>query len=157
MVYEGDGKLITVLLILVIMLMLFVIPCEPIPLSFKPCRYSISQGPSQINGKDDILFQFQGNINLWGVEFLFTWNGKWSGPRAGAELIWTVPVSMASLIKIALLMSFVKTQPCVAIQWTYLLSCENWSGKFCSWRIQHDFKVHYKFMSNAELCKQKYK
>ena len=58
MVYEGDGKLMTVLLILVIMLMLLVIPCEPIPLSFKPCRYSIWQGPFQNNGlrktsKDD--------------------------------------------------------------------------------------------------------
>ena len=24
------------------------------------------------------------------------WKGKWSGPRAGAALTWTVPVSMAS-------------------------------------------------------------
>ena len=34
------------------------------------------------------------------------------GPRAGAELICTVPVSMASLISMALLMSLVNTQPC---------------------------------------------
>ena len=40
-----------------------------------------------------------------------TWKGKWSGPRAGAELIWTVPVSIASLIRIALLISLVKTHP----------------------------------------------
>lgn len=41
MVYEGVGKLITVVLTLVIMLMLLVIPWDPIPLSFIPCQQSI--------------------------------------------------------------------------------------------------------------------
>ena len=40
------------------------------------------------------------------------WKGKWSGPRAGAALTWTVPVSMASLIMMAWFTSWVKTQPC---------------------------------------------
>mmetsp|Transcript_23266 Transcript_23266/g.65328 ORF Transcript_23266/g.65328 Transcript_23266/m.65328 type:complete len:256 (+) Transcript_23266:88-855(+) len=48
------------------------------------------------------------------------WKGKWSGPRAGALLICTVPVSIASLSRIALSMSLVKTQPCKA----YLLALQ---------------------------------
>lgn len=43
------------------------------------------------------------------------WKGKWSGPRAGAELICTVPVSMASEMATAALMSRVNTQPCSAV------------------------------------------
>lgn len=118
------------LLILVIMLMLFVIPCDPMPLSLIPWKKKKQINNSISNHKLKniwiillyimlvaavvlyMLIHFNHIIQVWSSEKSFTWKGKWSGPRAGAELIWTVPVSIASLIIIALLMSFVKTHPC---------------------------------------------
>mmetsp|Transcript_9233 Transcript_9233/g.30481 ORF Transcript_9233/g.30481 Transcript_9233/m.30481 type:complete len:225 (+) Transcript_9233:1099-1773(+) len=44
-------------------------------------------------------------------ESLTPWNGKWSGPRAGAPFTCTVPVSIASEMRSAALMSCVKTHP----------------------------------------------
>lgn len=40
------------------------------------------------------------------------WNGKWSGPLEGAALTCTVPVSMASLMRMAVLMLVVNRHPC---------------------------------------------
>ena len=51
-------------------------------------------------------------------------NGKWSGPRAGALLTCTVPVSMASLIAMAASMSRVNTHPC---RGSRALSAHSWN------------------------------
>lgn len=40
------------------------------------------------------------------------WKGKWSGPLEGAAFTCTVPVSIASLIRMAVLMFVVNRQPC---------------------------------------------
>lgn len=74
----------------------------------------------------------------------FTWKGKWSGPRAGAELIWTVPVSIASLISIALLMSLVKTHPCVIHrikQRNENFSALEWINGVFDWEHTQDYAV----------------
>lgn len=63
-----------------------------------------------LQSRENITLETPG-ANSTLIVIVSTWKGKWSGPRAGAEFIWTVPVSIASLIRIALLMSFVKTQP----------------------------------------------
>lgn len=57
-----------------------------------------------------------------------TWNGKWSGPRAGAALICTVPVSSASEMRMAWLMSRVNTQPCGTQNHVMILTC-SYAGK----------------------------
>lgn len=127
------------LLTLHIILMLLVMPWEPTPLSRKPCSWGLllgllgalfflhynffyrmdtqkkdtdvkrvlplttSQDPySWVWIKERIIVR----------EWAHTWKGKWSGPRPGAELIWIVPDSMASLTSIALSKSLVNTQPC---------------------------------------------
>ena len=61
----------------------------------------------------------------WDPRTLFRkpWKGKWSGPRPGAEWIWTMPVPMASPRAMAASMSRVKTQPCRAYR--FLLERSN--------------------------------
>lgn len=96
----------------VIMFMLLVIPCEPMPLSFRPCNkkpfFFLIFLQGFLPGRP-LSVEEQGVRNRMRCP---TWKGKWSGPRAGAELICTVPVSMASLIMMAFTMSLVKTHPC---------------------------------------------
>lgn len=76
--YVGAGKLMTVLLILVIMVILFVIPCDPMPLSLKPCNVKRSFNTKKSDDYEESVLTLTNQI---------TWKGKWSGPRAGAELI----------------------------------------------------------------------
>lgn len=111
------------------------IPCDPIPLSRRPCKEftnthmnlmidclsNLSNRPYlsykwEMEESMSVCFQSEIWHNFHSNEWAkrdgrHTWKGKWSGPRAGAPLIWIVPDSMASLIMMALLISLVKMQP----------------------------------------------
>lgn len=55
------------------------------------------------------------------------WNGKWSGPLEGAAFTCTVPVSMASLMRMAVLMLVVNKQPCTP-QYCLSIACNSGHG-----------------------------
>ena len=131
-VNDGSGRLMTVVLVLHMKARELRTPWLPMPESRKPCGVwvggvwgacgvggwvcvCVGGGGGAARGSNAGLHPHHHQHTLSELQRPQprTWNGKWSGPRAGAALICTLPTASASDRAIAASTSRVNTQPCM--------------------------------------------